>query len=170
MTGGPPRLVVCAVAAAVLLVTGCELPRGEPALDAAILIPVTATNVRKLEVYDGKVMYEIPEAYPGRRFIDTVHASLEQQGWKRRETDFMDAQKTLPTSVKWEDVVADGRRQTTWSEQWQNARGHIAWYTFKYLSAARTRGAPGGPMYVEITYLRPETAKTLAVAGGAAGR
>ncbi len=156
-------------AAAVLLLSSCELSRSQPTLDAAILIPVTATNIRKLEVYDGKVMYEIPEGYPGSQFIATVHATLDKQGWKMRDRDFMDAERALPSEVTWTDVRADGRRETVWSEQWQNGKGDIAWYSFKYLSPLRSRGAPGGPMYVEITYLRPETAKTLTADAGGAG-
>ncbi len=166
---GALRLVVCAAAAALL--TGCELAglelpgialrRSEPSLSSALIIPVTATNVRKLDVYDGKVMYEMPEPYPGTQFITTVHTALNKDGWKMRAHDFMDRQRPLPGDVRWTDVEAEGRRETVWSEQWENKKGDIAWYRFKYLSPARTRGKPGGPMYVEATYLRPETAKSL---------
>lgn len=143
---------------------------GADAMDArdnpAIIVAPEARNVQRADIYDGHVTYELLDPYPAQPTIDRVQKTLERLGWRLREYDFLNPTHRVANMANWREAEIDGRASTSWSEQWENAKGDVVSYGYTYRSKLRQKidqsKEPTGPLYVTINYFRAELVRSMA--------
>lgn len=158
-----PRLIrITAVAAMFGALSSCAVHQHPSGENPAIIVLPGAQDVQWFDAYDGHVVYNLRDAYPGRLSIEEIRSRLRDQGWQPRDRDLLNPTLTYAISARWRPLqLADGG-VLAWSEQWRNSTGDVVMYGFKYaVSASGQDPAPDTPMGVHVYYFRAETAKSL---------
>jgi hypothetical protein len=137
--------------------SSCQARDSIRPLPSGMIVLPRAQDVTDL--YQGQVRYKLRDPYPGTRSIDDVHRRLKEQGWRRRNRDFLNPDLTVDITARWRGPIrSDEGDFLVWSEQWENPVGDVVAYGFTY-AVVGANPDPNTPLEVFIAYFDEETVR-----------
>lgn len=156
--------VILQMLAAVVLV-GCSLSgcaqggaseatrlQKQPFAEESLLLLPGATKVKRGAEYDGLLVYELDDPFPGVQSFTELERRLTDAGWHVLAEDlFNPGGKTALR--EWSVVEINRQTQFSWLGYWEDKDHNVIMVGCKYVAARRNREViPGGPM--EIVFRR----------------
>ena len=122
--------------AASLVIAACR--PATPSLSSAILILPAAENVKvgpPLETFDDGVTYDVATDSP-EGLVTAVIRHMEGQGWRPRDRSTLNAESPTGAALGWVNIRdTDGSPARMWQGEWQDHKGRLVIYDFRYRTA-----------------------------------
>ncbi len=133
--------------------------QGAPFAEDALIIVAGATNVRQTRDYDGSILYDVEQAFPGKDASDALQRRLSDAGWQPADDLFNPG---MARERDWGMVTAKERTVFTWSAYWADRDGNMLLVSRTY-DVIRPGGVPTAtpPLHVQVTRFSLKTAETI---------